>query len=70
MASFAISATTAGQGAADDTLAFEVASVKPNPNDVPEGIALAPNGDVRFTGFRLRTLIAIAYDQPPIASIR
>lgn len=42
-------------------LAFEVASVKPNPNDVPEGIALQPNGGVRFTGFRLRTLITIAY---------
>lgn len=42
-------------------LAFEVASVKPNPNDVPEAIALQPNGGVRLTGFRLRTLIAMAY---------
>jgi uncharacterized protein (TIGR03435 family) len=41
--------------------AFEVASVKANPNDVPEGISLQPNGGVRFTGFHLRTLITIAY---------
>lgn len=41
--------------------AFEVASVKPNPNDaVPEGISLQANG-IRFTGFRVRTLIAMAY---------
>jgi uncharacterized protein (TIGR03435 family) len=41
--------------------AFEVASVKANPNDaVPEGISLQTNG-VRFTGFRVRTLIAMAY---------
>jgi uncharacterized protein (TIGR03435 family) len=45
-------------------LAFEVASVKPNPNDVPEGISLQPNGGVRFTAFRLRTLITIAYGAP------
>ena len=53
-----ISAQQAGDSA---RLAFEVASVKLNPNDVPEGISLSPNGDVRFTGFRVRTLIAIAY---------
>jgi uncharacterized protein (TIGR03435 family) len=47
--------------------AFEVASVKQNPNDVPEGISLQPNGGVRFTGFRLRTLIMIAYGSPGIA---
>ena len=42
--------------------AFEVVSVKLNPNnDVPEAIALAPDGSVRFTGFRLRTLISMAY---------
>ena len=41
---------------------FEVVSVKVNLNDdVPEAIALAPDGSVRFTGFRLRTLIAMAY---------
>jgi uncharacterized protein (TIGR03435 family) len=44
----------AGQGA------LEVASVKPNPNDVPEAIALQPTG-IRITGFHLRTLIRITY---------
>src|SRR5438093_4786911 len=48
-------------------IAFEVASVKPNPDDVPEGISLQPNGGVRFTGFRLRTLIAMAYGSPTVA---
>src|SRR3954469_24668810 len=42
-------------------IAFEVASVKQNLNDVPESISLQPNGGVRYTGFRLRTLILIAY---------
>jgi uncharacterized protein (TIGR03435 family) len=42
--------------------AFEVVSVKLNPrDDVPEALALEPNGDVRFTAFPLRTLIAMAY---------
>ena len=42
--------------------AFEVASIKVNLNDdVPEGIALQPNGSIRFTGFRVRTLISMAY---------
>ena len=41
---------------------FEVVSVKVNLNDnVPEAISLAPNGSVRYTAFRLRTLIAMAY---------
>jgi uncharacterized protein (TIGR03435 family) len=41
---------------------FEVVSVKVNVNDdVPEAISLAPDGSVRFTAFRLRTLIAMAY---------
>ena len=41
---------------------FEVVSIKQNLNDdVPEAIALAPDGSVRYTGFRLRTLIAMAY---------
>jgi uncharacterized protein (TIGR03435 family) len=41
---------------------FEVASVKVNLNDdVPEAISLAPNGSVRYTAFRFRTLIAMAY---------
>jgi uncharacterized protein (TIGR03435 family) len=40
---------------------FEVASVKANPNDdAPEGISLQ-SGGVRMTGFRVRTLIAMAY---------
>ena len=43
---------------------FEVASVKPNPNDVPEGISLSPSGEIRYTGFHLRTLIAMAYGSP------
>ena len=43
-------------------IAFEVASVKPNPSrDAPERISLQPNGDLRFTGFHFRTLITIAY---------
>ena len=42
--------------------AFAVASVKPNLNDaIPEGINVQPDGSVRFTGFRVRTLITIAY---------
>ena len=42
--------------------AFEVTSVKPNADDtVSEAIALQPNGSVRFTGFRVRTLITMAY---------
>ncbi len=43
---------------------FEVASVKPNPNDVPEAISLSPNGEIRYTGFHLRTLIAMAFGSP------
>lgn len=42
--------------------AFEVTSIRPNPDDtVAEGIAVQSNGSVRFTGFRLRTLITMAY---------
>jgi uncharacterized protein (TIGR03435 family) len=41
---------------------FEVVSVKANLNDdIPEAIALEPSGIVRFTGFRVRTLIVRAY---------
>lgn len=36
------------------------ASVKLNPDDVPESISLQPTG-FRFTGFRVRTLIAMTY---------
>jgi uncharacterized protein (TIGR03435 family) len=56
-----IASISAQQASNTNRLAFEVASVKPNPNDVPEGISLSPNGDVRFTGFRVRTLIAMVY---------
>jgi uncharacterized protein (TIGR03435 family) len=42
--------------------AFEVASIKQNPDDtVAEAIAVQPDGSVRFTAFPVRTLIAIAY---------
>lgn len=42
--------------------AFEVASVKPSPNDLaPEGISLQPDGSARFTRFQVRTLITMAY---------
>jgi uncharacterized protein (TIGR03435 family) len=41
---------------------FEVASVKPNRlKDAPEAASLQPGGGVRLTGFRLRTLIQVAY---------
>jgi uncharacterized protein (TIGR03435 family) len=42
--------------------AFEVTSVKANPNlDAPERISVQPDGSARFTGFHVRTLIAMAY---------
>jgi uncharacterized protein (TIGR03435 family) len=41
--------------------AFEVVSVKPNSTlDAPERISVQPDG-ARFTGFHVRTLIAMAY---------
>ena len=44
------------------TPAFEVASVKPSPNDfAAEGVSTSPDGSVRFTRFQVRTLITIAY---------
>ena len=47
---------------ASPELAFEVASVKANLNpDAPERIAVQPDGSARFTGFHIRTLIAMAY---------
>jgi len=61
LSTLAMHAQTAGGGGG---VAFDVASVKPNPNDVPEAISLQPNGGVRYTGFRLLTLIAIAYGSP------
>src|SRR5687767_11912762 len=42
--------------------AYEVVSVKANVNlDAPEHISVQPDGDARFTGFHVRTLIAMAY---------
>lgn len=42
--------------------AFEVVSIRLNPNDIAaEGIAMQPDGSVRFTAFPVRTLIMIAY---------
>lgn len=41
---------------------FEVASVKPNAaTDVPEAVQLLPSGGLRMTGFRLLTLLRVAY---------
>jgi len=52
----------AGQSTAPPRESFEVASVKPNrANDVPESVQLLPSGGLRMTGFRLRTLIRLAY---------
>jgi uncharacterized protein (TIGR03435 family) len=42
--------------------AFEVVSIRLNPNDIAaESIAMQPDGSVRFTAFQVRTLITIAY---------
>jgi uncharacterized protein (TIGR03435 family) len=66
LATFAIVILTGTAAMAQDRPAspepvFEVASVKLNPNDsVPEGVSLQAEG-VRFTGFRVRTLITMAY---------
>jgi uncharacterized protein (TIGR03435 family) len=55
-------AASAQDRASSTEPSFEVVSVKVNLNDdVPEGISSTPDGSVRFTGFRLRTLIAMAY---------
>jgi uncharacterized protein (TIGR03435 family) len=41
---------------------FEVASVKPNAAvDAPEAVQLLPGGGLRMTGFRLLTLLRVAY---------
>jgi uncharacterized protein (TIGR03435 family) len=58
----ALAGITAQERRGSPEPAFEVTSVKPNPNDtVREAIALQPNGSVRFTAFPVRTLITIAY---------
>src|SRR5215467_1086547 len=51
------------QAAADaPRIAFEVASIKPNVSrDATESVSLQPGGGVRMTGFRLHTLIRVAY---------
>jgi uncharacterized protein (TIGR03435 family) len=58
----ASAAATAQENPASPEPAFEVASVKPSPDDLaPEGISLQPDGSARFTRFQVRTLITIAY---------
>jgi uncharacterized protein (TIGR03435 family) len=43
-------------------IAFEVASIKPNASrDAAESVSLQSGGGVRLTGFRLQTLIRVAY---------
>jgi uncharacterized protein (TIGR03435 family) len=60
--SVAAAGATAQDRPASPEPSFEVVSVKVNLNDdAPEAISLAPDGSVRFTAFRLRTLIARAY---------
>jgi uncharacterized protein (TIGR03435 family) len=55
----AIAPTSAQQPARES---FEVASVKPNAAvDVPEAVQLLPGGGLRMTGFRLLTLLRVAY---------
>src|SRR5215470_16410961 len=51
------------QAAADaPRIAFEVASIKPNVSrDATESVSLQPSGGLRMTGFRLYTLIRVAY---------
>jgi len=51
------------QAAADaPRIAFEVASIKPNVSrDATESVSLQPGGGLRMTGFRLHTLIRVAY---------
>jgi len=60
--------SSAGQQPARES--FEVASVKPNPaNDVPESVQLLPSGGLRMTGFRLRTLIRVAFASTSIQRV-
>src|SRR5262249_42005942 len=48
--------------AVDSRIAFEVASIKPNVSrDATESVSLQPGGGLRMTGFRLHTLIRVAY---------
>jgi uncharacterized protein (TIGR03435 family) len=60
--SLAASAAIAQDRPVSTAPSFEVVSIKANLNvDAPEAASLAPNGSVRYTAFRLRTLIAMAY---------
>ena len=59
---------TRAQSAAADSrpIAFEVASIKPNASgDVMESVSLQASGGLRMTGFRLQTLIRVAYASGP-----
>src|SRR5262249_6256542 len=52
--------------AVDSRIAFEVASIKPNGSrDAVESVSLQPGGGLRMTGFRLHTLIRVAYASGP-----
>jgi uncharacterized protein (TIGR03435 family) len=58
----AASTVTIAQSAADSRPTFEVASIKPNASrDAAESVSLQAGGGVRMTGFRLNTLIRVAY---------
>ena len=64
--------TVVGSSAAQQPAreSFEVASVKPNPaNDVSESVQLLPGGGLRMTGFRLQTLIRVAFASTSIQRI-
>jgi uncharacterized protein (TIGR03435 family) len=52
--------------AVDSRIAFEVASIKPNvARDATESVSLQSGGRLRLTGFRLNTLIRVAYATGP-----
>ena len=55
--------TRSTQAAPDSPrIAFEVASIRPNGSrDATESVSLQPGGGLRMTGFRLHTLIRVAY---------
>src|SRR5262245_221478 len=56
----------AEQAPAADRIAFEVASIKPNVSrDATESVSLQAGGRLRMTGFRLNTLIRVAYATGP-----
>jgi len=58
--SLTVAGSVSGQQPARES--FEVASIKPNAAvDVPEAVQLQPGGGLRMTGFRLLTLLRVAY---------